>query len=50
MKAGEFENAPIDLKVCFIQGVISESMDLVTVNPDLEVENEVISSVIKLLK
>ena len=46
---GEFPAMPVDLNVRFINGIISESMRLVTANPDLEVEQEVIEAINKLL-
>jgi len=49
MKAGEFPKAPLDLKVRFIQGIITESMNLISMNPDLKIEPEVITSIFKLL-
>jgi hypothetical protein len=47
--AGEFAAAPVDLTVRMMQGMISESMRLVSANPDLEVEEHLIKSILKLV-
>lgn len=49
MKNGEFQEAPVDLTMSFIQGILSESLRLVTVNQDLEIEEEVIAGINRLL-
>ena len=46
----EFSIPNPDLSISFLNGIMSESMKLISVNPDLQVESEVVSSVIKLLK
>ncbi|MEW5873050.1 MAG: TetR/AcrR family transcriptional regulator [Chloroflexota bacterium] len=50
MVAGEFAPAPPDLMLRFIEGVISESMDVVSADPEREVSQNVIEAVLKLLK
>lgn len=50
MKKGEFAQAPLDLTVSLIQGMISESMRLVTANPDLDVEEHLIRAILKLMQ
>ena len=47
--AGEFHIHNADIMVRFINGIISERMQLVTANPDLEVESDVISSIEKMI-
>jgi AcrR family transcriptional regulator len=47
--AGEFPAAPLDLTVSMMQGMISESMRLVSANPDLDVEDHLIRSISKLV-
>jgi len=49
MDIGEFVKGPVELKIGFIQGVISEAMKLLSVNPELDIEGEVISSINKML-
>ena len=49
MENGEFRKAPVDLTMSFIQGILSESLRLVTVNQDLEIEEEVIEGINRLL-
>jgi AcrR family transcriptional regulator len=49
VSAGEFEVGNIQLTIRFFNGIISESMALVSANPDLEVEDDVIESMMKLL-
>jgi AcrR family transcriptional regulator len=46
----EFSPVHVDVTVRFINGIISESMRLISANPKLEVEDEVISAILKLLK
>lgn len=46
----EFSISGLDLSIRFINGIMSECIRLVSVNPDLQVENEVTDSIIKLLK
>lgn len=48
--AGEFSEVPVDLTVHLIQGMISESMRLVTANPDMMVEEHLVDAVLKLMK
>ncbi|MCF8359191.1 MAG: TetR/AcrR family transcriptional regulator [Prolixibacteraceae bacterium] len=43
--AGEFHIHNTDIMVRFINGIISESMKLVTANPDLKVEDDVIVTI-----
>ena len=50
MDAGEFAQAPLDLTVRMIQGMISESMRMVSANPTLEVETYLTEGVLKLVK
>ncbi len=50
MSSGEFTKTPLDLKVTFIKGLISESMKLLCANPVLEIEAELNKSIIKLLE
>lgn len=50
METGEFAQAPIELTVRMIQGMISESMRLVSANPDLEVETHLTEGILKLAK
>ncbi|MFH2096301.1 MAG: TetR family transcriptional regulator C-terminal domain-containing protein, partial [Bacteroidota bacterium] len=47
---GEFNIQNIDITVRFINGIISESMRLLTANSELMIEEEVVSSIFKLLK
>lgn len=47
---GEFTQAPVELTVRMIQGMIAESMRLVAANPDLDVEEHLTRSVLKLVK
>ena len=46
---GEFAEGNVEMKVGFVQGLISESMRLLTSDPSLEVEDELISSIRKIL-
>ncbi|MFZ6030276.1 MAG: TetR/AcrR family transcriptional regulator [Chloroflexota bacterium] len=46
----EFAQAPVELTVRMIQGMIAESMRLVAANPDLEVENHLTEGVLKLVR
>lgn len=48
-KAGEFGSTSKDMMLHFIQGIMKESMDMVTADPDLAVEDEVIAAIFKLL-
>jgi AcrR family transcriptional regulator len=50
IEAGEFASAPVDLTVRMIQGMISESMRLVSANPDLAVEDHLTSAILKLVQ
>lgn len=50
METGDFNEGPVDLKISFIQGIITEAMNLLTANPELAIEDEVISSVGKILQ
>ena len=50
IEAGEFASAPVDLTVRMIQGMISESMRLVSANPDLAVEEHLSGAILKLLQ
>ena len=46
----EFKVTNPELAVRFINGIVSESMKLLSANPDLELEGEVIESIRRLLK
>jgi len=46
----EFSVPNPDLSIRFINGIMSESIRLISVNPELKVENEVVNSVVKILK
>jgi AcrR family transcriptional regulator len=46
---GEFREGPVDLTVRFINGIISESMKILSANPELVVEEEVIKAINRLL-
>lgn len=46
----ELEISNIEITIRFINGIISESMKLLSVNPELQVEGEVLESIGKLLK
>ena len=48
--SGEFSVGNVQLTIRFFNGIISESMALVTANPDLPVEDDVIGSMMKLLR
>ncbi len=50
MRAGEFAKAPLDLTVSLIQGMVSESMRLVSANPDLEVEEHLVQAILKVVR
>ncbi|MBN1302974.1 MAG: TetR/AcrR family transcriptional regulator [Anaerolineales bacterium] len=50
IKTGEFSSSSSELTVRLIQGMISEAMQVVSSNPDLEVENQLIESILKVLK
>lgn len=50
MQASEFSDAPAELTTRLVEGMISESMKLVSANPDLEVENHLVEGILKLLK
>ena len=50
MESGEFPRAPVELTVRLIQGMISESLRLVTASPDLEVEDHLVAAILKLLQ
>jgi len=45
----EFHHASPEIKAQFIQGIITESMKIQSINNDLKLEDEVIQSVIKIL-
>lgn len=47
--AGEFDVSNVQLTIRFFNGIISESMALVSANPELAVEDDVIDSMMKLL-
>ena len=49
ISAGEFREGPVDLTVRFINGIISESMKILSSNPELVVEEEVIAAINRLL-
>jgi AcrR family transcriptional regulator len=50
IESKEFSQAPVELTTRLIQGMIAESIRLVTANPDLEVEDHLTESILKLLK
>ena len=50
IKNQEFQSVNIELIVRFINGLFSESMKLVSANPELRIEEEVRNAVLKLLK
>jgi hypothetical protein len=50
IEAGEFSEAPVELTVRMMQGMISESMRLVSANPDLVVEEHLTSAVLKMVQ
>ena len=47
---GEFSQTPVELTVRMIQGMISESMRLVSANPELAVEEHLTEGILKLVK
>ncbi len=49
MENGEFKQSSPEIKVRFIEGIISEGMDIISKNPDQEVVVDVIDSVLKIL-
>jgi len=49
VESGKFTIPNVEITVRFINGIISESMKLITSNPELEVEGDIISSVRKLI-
>ena len=49
IETGEFPAVPVELTVSMMQGMISESMRLVSANPDLDVEEHLIKSISKLV-
>jgi AcrR family transcriptional regulator len=49
VEQGGFAPVQVDLTVRFIQGIIGESMKLLSVNPKLTVEDETIEAVLKLV-
>ena len=49
MAEGEFEQGNVEMKVGFVQGLISEAMRLLSNDPELKVEDELISSIQKIL-
>jgi AcrR family transcriptional regulator len=50
LKNGEFSQAPLDLTVRMIQGMISEAMRVVSSDPDVDVEAHLIEGILKLVK
>jgi AcrR family transcriptional regulator len=50
IEAGEFVSVPVELTVRMMQGMISESMRLVSANPDLAVEDHLTSAILKLVQ
>ena len=50
MDSGEFSQAPAGITTRLIQGMISEAIRLVTADPDLAVEDQLIESILKLVK
>ncbi|MBN2685825.1 MAG: TetR/AcrR family transcriptional regulator [Pontiellaceae bacterium] len=49
MANGEFAAGNVEMKVGFVQGLISEAMRLLTSDPSIEVEEELIASIRKIL-
>jgi AcrR family transcriptional regulator len=49
MAEGEFSGGSPQMTLLFIQGIIKEAMDMVVADPDVELEQEVIRAVDKLL-
>ena len=47
--ADEFKVDHIELTIKFINGIFTESMKLITANPDLKIENDVCKSIFKLI-
>lgn len=50
IESKEFEIDDPKLIISFINGIFSESMKLVSVNPDINIEKDVIAAILKLLK
>lgn len=50
MANGEFSQSPVEVTVRMIQGMIAESMRLVAVNPELEIEKLLTEGILKLVK
>lgn len=50
MEDEEFVQAPVDLTMHLVQGMVAESMRLVTANPDLHIEEHLIEAVLKLVR
>ncbi|MCK5129993.1 MAG: TetR/AcrR family transcriptional regulator [Clostridiales bacterium] len=48
--SGEFKISNVDITMCFIKGIISESMRLLSANPKLNIESETVKSIFKLIK
>jgi AcrR family transcriptional regulator len=49
IKNGEFSIATSNMMLQFIQGIMKESMDKITTEPDVKVEDETIAAIFKLL-
>ena len=49
IQAGEFREGTVDLTVRFINGIISESMKVLSANPEKMVEDEVVTAIERLL-
>jgi len=49
VEQGKFSPVQVDLTVRFIQGIIGESMKLLSVNPELTVEDDTIKAVLKIV-
>ena len=50
IESKEFTVNNVQLTIRFFNGIISESMALVTANPELQVEDDVIASMMKLVR
>jgi len=50
VQSNEFNEVPVEVTVRFVNGIVAESMRLVSANPDLEIEEQAIAAVEKLLK
>lgn len=49
METGEFSEVPIDITLRFINGLITESMKILRASPKINVEDDLIQAVFKLI-